>query len=254
MKANISTSFVSVVAGVAAAALLCAGPASADQPDPWITTKAKMALLTDAEAPALGINVDTVDGRVTLQGEVKSDAEKARAEKVVREIDGVRDVRNMLRVDASPDDDAAASAKVTDDDLEKRVEAAIDDDPALAKSDIDVKSVENGAVTLEGKAPTMTEHRRALEKARAVSGVASVRREVQAPGEMTDAEVWDDDDADAKEAAAKGDSGAGAAASDMWITTATKVRLMANDEAPALDINVDTRDGAVTLFGTVPSD
>jgi len=32
----------------------------------------------------------------------------------------------------------------------------------------------------------------------------------------------------------------------------TKMRLLADSRTPALDINVDTRDGVVTLFGIVP--
>jgi osmotically-inducible protein OsmY len=48
-------------------------------------------------------------------------------------------------------------------------------------------------------------------------------------------------------------SGIGAAASDMWITSATKMRLLADPRTPALDINVDTRAGVVTLFGIVPT-
>ena len=42
-------------------------------------------------------------------------------------------------------------------------------------------------------------------------------------------------------------------ASDMWITSATKMRLLADSQTPALDINVDTWAGVVTLFGIVPS-
>jgi osmotically-inducible protein OsmY len=42
--------------------------------------------------------------------------------------------------------------------------------------------------------------------------------------------------------------------SDMWITTATKSRLMADGETPAMDINVDTNNGVVTLFGAVPTE
>ena len=42
-------------------------------------------------------------------------------------------------------------------------------------------------------------------------------------------------------------------ASDIWITSATKMRLLADSQTPALDINVDTWDGVVTLFGIVPS-
>jgi hyperosmotically inducible protein len=39
----------------------------------------------------------------------------------------------------------------------------------------------------------------------------------------------------------------------MWITGASKVRLLASSDTPAFDINVDTRDGVVTLFGMVDS-
>ena len=39
----------------------------------------------------------------------------------------------------------------------------------------------------------------------------------------------------------------------MWITSATKMRLLADSQTPALDINVDTRAGVVTLFGIVPA-
>jgi osmotically-inducible protein OsmY len=41
--------------------------------------------------------------------------------------------------------------------------------------------------------------------------------------------------------------------SDAWITSATKLRLLANSETPALDINVDTQNAEVTLFGMVPT-
>jgi hyperosmotically inducible protein len=34
----------------------------------------------------------------------------------------------------------------------------------------------------------------------------------------------------------------------------TKMRLLADSQTPALDINVDTRNGVVTLFGIVPRD
>ena len=44
----------------------------------------------------------------------------------------------------------------------------------------------------------------------------------------------------------------GETASDMWITSATKMRLLADSQTPALDINVDTLAGVVTLFGIVP--
>jgi osmotically-inducible protein OsmY len=44
-----------------------------------------------------------------------------------------------------------------------------------------------------------------------------------------------------------------AAASDAWITTKVKVRLMAEPGLSPLGVNVDTRRGVVTLFGSVPT-
>jgi hyperosmotically inducible periplasmic protein len=52
---------------------------------------------------------------------------------------------------------------------------------------------------------------------------------------------------------ATGGAKAGETMSDAWITSATKLRLLANSETPALDINVDTSNGHVTLFGMVPT-
>jgi len=40
---------------------------------------------------------------------------------------------------------------------------------------------------------------------------------------------------------------------DLWITAAAKARLLRNEEVPGLDVDVDARDGVVTLFGMVPS-
>ena len=42
-------------------------------------------------------------------------------------------------------------------------------------------------------------------------------------------------------------------ARDLLITSATKLRLLADSRTPALEINVDTTDGDLTLFGMVPS-
>src|SRR4029077_15648360 len=64
-----------------------------------------------------------------------------------------------------------------------------------------------------------------------------------------DAEIWRD-----RTAQSPGkEYGMWDTAGDMWITSATKMRLMADRQPPTLDINVDTRAGVVTLFGIVPS-
>src|SRR5262245_41475530 len=110
--------------GLCAAALVLAGAcpaAAATPPDAWVTTKAKLALLTSDNVPAMHVNVDTTNGQVTLHGKVQSAAEKAEAERLAKHIDGVKGVRNMLQVVAEP---RAETVKVADAELKERVEKA----------------------------------------------------------------------------------------------------------------------------------
>lgn len=231
--------------GVLAASTLAAGTALADLPDPWITAKVKVSLLTAEGVNPLDVNVDTIDGRVTLQGQVPTAAEQAKAEQVARGVEGVRDVRNLIQVVPGS---ATGQVEAADDDVKSRVQAALDGDPALAG--IDVASVNDGVVVLGGEAETLSAHIDALETARGVSGVRRVASEVSSPDKLADAELWRDDSTAPEVGSAPG---MGAKVHDAWITTAAKVKLVAAD-APAFDINVDTRNGIVTLFGTVGTD
>jgi hyperosmotically inducible periplasmic protein len=234
-------SVLAVVLGVALAA-----PARADTPDAWITTKTKLALLTTEGVSGTAIHVDTVLGRVTLYGKVGSAGEKAKAETVAQQIDGVKGVRNLLQVVTPPRERVV---QVSDDTLKPRVEQALQADPSLRDSQIAVQSVHQGVVRLAGTAQTLSAHRRAVEVVASVPGVRRVSSEVHSPDTLADAEIWREPTPHQPSEA----YGMRDAASDMWITSATKMRLLADSQAPALDINVDTRAGVVTLFGIVPS-
>jgi osmotically-inducible protein OsmY len=87
----IRSSVLAVVFGVALVA-----PAAAATPDAWITTKTKLALLTTEGVSSTAIHMDTVLGRVTLYGNVDSAGEKAKAETITQQIDGVKGVCNLL--------------------------------------------------------------------------------------------------------------------------------------------------------------
>lgn len=47
---------------------------------------------------------------------------------------------------------------------------------------------------------------------------------------------------------------AGDAVSDTWITTKVKSSLLADDATPGMDIEVETKDGVVSLSGTVATE
>ena len=129
----IRSSTLTLVLGVALAT-----PAGAAMPDAWITMKTKLALLTTAGVSGRTINVDTVFGRVTLHGTVRSAEEQAKAETVARQINGVQGVSNLLQVVAAADERAG---QVADEALAERITQELQADPALQDSHIAVQSV-----------------------------------------------------------------------------------------------------------------
>jgi len=70
--------------------------------DAGITARVKAKLIADPEVAAIHIDVDTVDGRVTLNGKVASADQRAEAEKLARHTDGVLDVVNLIQVAGQP--------------------------------------------------------------------------------------------------------------------------------------------------------
>jgi hyperosmotically inducible protein len=241
-KFRIKYNVLAVVVSVALAA-----PVGAATPDAWITTKTKLSLLTTEGVSGTAIHVDTVLGKVTLHGKVRSAEEKAKAESVAKKIDGVQEVRNLLQV-VSPQREKAI--QLSDDALKQRIEKELQADSSLNDSSISVKSVNKGVVLLAGTAKTLSAHLRAVETVAWVPGVERVASEIKSPDTLADAEIW-------REPTARGesskDSGIRNTASDIWITSATKMRLLTDSRTPALDINVETHAGVVTLFGIVPS-
>jgi hyperosmotically inducible protein len=112
-------------------------------------------------------------------------------------------------------------------------------DRALAGTQIKY-SVNNGGVLLTGEARTLSEHLVAIEAARMVKGVTSVATQVKSPRDLTDDEI--------------ADGRAIRAGRDVFITTAVKLRMIADRAVPTADVKVDSRYGMVVLFGTVPTD
>jgi hyperosmotically inducible protein len=66
--------------------------------DAWIHTKIVAKLIGDPDTPKRKINVDVVDNVVTLRGTVATMNEKTEAGRIARETDGVRSVKNLLKV------------------------------------------------------------------------------------------------------------------------------------------------------------
>lgn len=66
--------------------------------DAWIHTKLVAKLIGDSKTPERNINIDVVEGAVTLRGQVDTAEAKAEAERDAKDTDGVKKVVNELKV------------------------------------------------------------------------------------------------------------------------------------------------------------
>jgi osmotically-inducible protein OsmY len=87
-----------------AAALLgltgCASPGGTSFFDDAATTmRVKKAIYNEASLKVMNIGVTTEDGVVDLTGTVKSKAERSKATQVVNRVEGVKKVKNELKVE-----------------------------------------------------------------------------------------------------------------------------------------------------------
>jgi hyperosmotically inducible protein len=79
----------------------CAKSLSATTDDASITARVRTLLLNDTQIGARAIQVQTDAGVVTVSGVVRTPAEEQRALDLARGVEGVRDVRSTLQVNAS---------------------------------------------------------------------------------------------------------------------------------------------------------
>ncbi|HEY4426542.1 MAG TPA: BON domain-containing protein [Pyrinomonadaceae bacterium] len=68
--------------------------------DTWLWVKTRFDLAAADDLRDSTINVDVDNGVVTLSGTVASAAQKARAEQIAKSVEGVKSVRNQLKVQA----------------------------------------------------------------------------------------------------------------------------------------------------------
>ena len=168
-----------LTAAVCAVALLgvaCSSTRSAGEQidDAAITTKITTKLAADPEINPFNIDVDTLDGVVTLRGEVEKAFASEEAERLAMNTDGVKRVRNQIRVQGEPgeDDESVSDAGIT-----TKIKAKLAADPDINPFNIDVDTLD-GHVTLSGVVETSMARSQAEDLARNTDGVHSVTNEI----------------------------------------------------------------------------
>ncbi len=66
--------------------------------DSTITTQIKSRMLNDENVAGTSISVETLNGTVILSGFAKSSLERSTAEKIARDVNGVKQVKNEIAV------------------------------------------------------------------------------------------------------------------------------------------------------------
>jgi hyperosmotically inducible protein len=132
---------------------------------------------------------------------------------------------------------------------------AADDTVKAYRIDVDTK---DRVVTLSGAVDTPQARERAVEIARGTEGVQDVvDRLTITPGATPTTGVDDPIQREGREAVREGQDKARDAGdampdlSDAGITTTVKAKLLGDTRVPGMKIDVDTKEGVVTLTGTV---
>lgn len=142
--------------------------------DAAITSSVKAKFAADPEVKAHEIDVDTVDGVVTLSGNIDDNATRDEAIQLARNTDGVRGVTDNLSIKS----ETSLGTKVDDVTITAAVKAKLIDDELTKARNIDVDTVE-GVVTLTGKVQSWNERSRAQQIAQETDGVKGVKNNLE---------------------------------------------------------------------------
>jgi osmotically-inducible protein OsmY len=156
------------------------------QPDPWITAKIQARYFVDDDVKARNIDVDTQEGTVTLKGTVGSEAERRQAVTIARNINGVKNVVDELRVETSENlgTMGTGSPKPTSQDVDTadawtttKIQSKYFLDSDVKGHEINVDT-QGGVVTLKGTVETQAQKTEAEQIARETEGVTRVMNQL----------------------------------------------------------------------------
>jgi hyperosmotically inducible protein len=204
-QANMQRASASLrAAGILAAAVLLGANMAAAQEqtakkagnavtDSWITMKVHSQFIPEDVLEGSDIDVDTNAGVVTLKGTVLTEAARTRAVAIAKATDGVKSVKDSLRIGPADADAREAGAKagaaareatgtagraVTDGWIKSKIYSQYLTEDALDDSDIDL-DVTRGAVVLNGTVKSDAGKTRAEAIAKATDGVKSVKNNLK---------------------------------------------------------------------------
>lgn len=179
MKRNLLISLLAV-APMVAVSTGCATsrPITEQADDGWISSKVGTKLAADPDIRKFDIDVDTLDGVVTLRGTVESEMQKREALEIARNTEGVREVIDEMQVGEGELINGTGDAWLT---TKVKSQLAVDLETRAMNIDVDTR---DDVVTLSGIVPEQRDKEKAERIARNTEGVRDVNNELIVRGEM----------------------------------------------------------------------
>ena len=148
-----------------------------EKSDAWLSAKVKTTLLFHQNVSAM-TEVNTKDGIVTLKGDATSLAQKDLTTEYARDVEGVKDVRNEMRVvNTSDKADRTFGEKIDDASITAQVKLVLlfHRSTSVLNTKVNTK---HGVVTLSGEARNAAEKDLVSKLVKDIKGVISVENEM----------------------------------------------------------------------------
>lgn len=166
---------VMITALVALGACSTTRPVGEQADDHLIASKVKAKLTGDPEINPFNLDVDAVEGVVTLSGRVDDAETRDEALKLARQTAGVKDVVDRIRVSKEHE---TIGQHIDDATITTKIKAKIAGDSFVNTFNIDVDT-QNGVVTLSGRVATAEAREKAESLARETKGVKGVHNDLK---------------------------------------------------------------------------
>jgi hyperosmotically inducible periplasmic protein len=151
---------------------------AAESKDTWIGRKVKLSLLFHRCVNASKTDVEVKDGAVTLKGEAESMAQKELTAEYAADIEGVKEVNNMMTVATAPAlAERTSSVKIDDASITAQVKLALATHRSTSSLKTKVETRE-GKVTLTGIAKNAAEKALVSKLVTDIHGVAGVNNQM----------------------------------------------------------------------------
>jgi osmotically-inducible protein OsmY len=226
--------------------------------DTQIATAVQARFYQDDTIRGRAIDVSAHNGVVTLRGTVQSQETKQQALTLARSVQGVTSVDDELTVktastvpassaaEGKPQDTAGTAGRADDPAqpgwITTKIQAQYFLDDDIKPWNVDVTTAAGGIVTLEGAVDDAEAKAEALRIARETEGVTRVEDRLRVKSEAAAGAPTDAKDP------------AGLDQPDAWLTAKIQAKYFLDDDVKGRRIDVDTRNGVVTLKGTVASE